>query len=118
LTLFSFYPVEPFKNHIESWAPGDTPSLDWYLRYFRLVLDGVQGRFYPPTTLKSEELSSVQAPVLLVLGEKDNLVGDPVKAAAYARSIPDLRVEVLDTGHLIGVEQPQKVNDLILGHFS
>lgn len=54
----------------------------------------------------------------MVLGEKDNLVGDPVKAAAYAQSIPDLQIEVLDTGHLIGVEQPQKVNGLILGHFT
>lgn len=118
LTLFSFYPVEPFKVYIESWALGDAPSLDWCLRYFRLVLDGVQGRFYPPTTLKPGELGSVQAPVLLVLGMKDNLVGDPLKAAAYAQSIPDLQVEVLDTGHLIGVEQPQKVNDLILKHFA
>lgn len=53
LTLFSFYPVEPFKDYIESWALGEAPSLDWCLRYFRPVLDGVQGRFYPPTTLKS-----------------------------------------------------------------
>ena len=68
--------------------------------------------------MKPEELGRVQAPVLLVLGEKDNLVGDPVKAGAYAQSIPDLRVEVLDTGHLIGVEQPQKVNELILEYFS
>jgi pimeloyl-ACP methyl ester carboxylesterase len=115
--LFPFYPVEPFKNHIGSWALGNAPSLDWCLRYFRLVLDGVQGRFYPHSTLKPEELGRVQAPVLLVLGVKDNLVGDPVKTAAHAHSIPDLQVEVLDTGHLIGVEQPQKVNDFILRYF-
>ena len=50
----------------------------------------------------------------MVLGKRDNLVGDPAKATALVQDIPDIRVEVLDTGHLVGAEQPQQVNTLIL----
>jgi pimeloyl-ACP methyl ester carboxylesterase len=64
-----------------------------------------------------EQLQSLKAPVLLVLGEKDNLVGDPENAKTLAQDIPDLRVEILDTGHLIGVEQPDQVNALIVEFF-
>jgi pimeloyl-ACP methyl ester carboxylesterase len=117
LTLFTFYPVEPFKAHMVSWSFGDNPSLEWYFKYFRLVLDGVQGRFYAPMTFKPEELQSVQAPTLLVLGEKDNLVGDPAKVSQYAHNVPDIQIEMLDTGHLIGAEQPDKVNQLVLDFF-
>lgn len=118
LTLFTFYPVEPFKAHMVTWSLGDNSSLDWCLKYFRLVLDGVQGRFFPPATFKPDELQRINAPILLVLGTKDNLVGDPGKVRQYAQGIPNLRVEVLDTGHLIGVEQPERVNELILDFFS
>jgi pimeloyl-ACP methyl ester carboxylesterase len=117
LTLFTFYPVEPFKVHMTSWSLGEDASLEWCLKYFRLVLDGVQGRFYRPMTFKPEELHNVQAPVLLILGEKDNLVGDPVKVSQYAHNVPDIQVETLDTSHLIGVEQPDKVNQLVLEFF-
>ena len=117
LTLFTFYPVEPFKRHLASWSLGNDPSLDWCLKYFRLVLDGVQGRFFPPATFKKDELENLKIPVLVVLGRKDNLVGDPVKVREFARRIPDHRVEILDTAHLIGVEQPKRVNALVLEYF-
>jgi hypothetical protein len=48
--------------------------------------------------------------VLLVLEARDNLVGDP----ALVQEVPDIRVEVLDTGHLIGAEQPEQVNALMV----
>ena len=44
----------------------------------------------------------------------DNLVGDPVKAEALVQDMPEVRIEVLDAGHLMGAEQPQQVNALIL----
>lgn len=118
LTLFSFYPVQPFKAHMRTWAFGDGPGLEWPRHYFGYVLDGVQGRFYPPMTFKKAELQSLQVPVLVVLGQTDNLVGDPEKVRAYVRAIPDLQVEVLDTGHLIGVEQPERVDELVLKFFA
>ena len=35
-------------------------------------------------------------------------------ATALVQDTPDIRVEVLDTGHLVGAEQPQQANALIL----
>jgi pimeloyl-ACP methyl ester carboxylesterase len=64
--------------------------------------------------LKPEERQSIQAPVLFVFGERDNLVGDPVKATALVQDMQDVRVEVVDTGHLVGAEQPEQVNALII----
>jgi hypothetical protein len=29
------------------------------------------------------------------------------------QDIPDIQVEVLNTGHLIGAEQPEKINELL-----
>jgi pimeloyl-ACP methyl ester carboxylesterase len=73
--------------------------------------------FYRPITFKPEELQSVKTPVLLILGEKDNLVRNPVKVSQYAQNVPDIQIEVLDTGHLIGVEQSDRVNQLVLEFF-
>ncbi|MBL7199321.1 MAG: hypothetical protein ISS56_04165 [Anaerolineae bacterium] len=56
-------------------------------------------------------------PVLFVFGERDNLVGDPEAARALVQDIPDVRVEVVDAGHLMGAEQPERVNALITEFF-
>jgi hypothetical protein len=41
-------------------------------------------------------------------------VGDPEIAKTRAQDIGNLRVEVLDSGHLIGAEQPEKVNTVLI----
>lgn len=53
-------------------------------------------------------------PVLLVLGNRDNLVGDPLKAARRAGSFPDIEVRILESGHLIGVERAAEVGRLLV----
>ena len=87
------------------WAIGTSPRLKDSARYFNIILGGVLGRYYAPKTLAPDVLSAIRPPVLLVLGTRDSLVGDTQKAAAYAAHIPSLQVEVLDSGHLINVEQ-------------
>lgn len=54
---------------------------------------------------------------LLVLGEKDALTGDPEGVEELARNVADNQIEVLDTGHLMGVEQADTVNTLIVEFF-
>ena len=56
--------------------------------------------------------------MLFVFGQRDNLVGNPDVARALVRDIPDVRVEVLDTGHLVAAEQPEQVNALLLEFFA
>jgi pimeloyl-ACP methyl ester carboxylesterase len=52
-----------------------------------------------------KRLPLIQAATLVVMGERDGLI-PPVYGEAFARAIPDARMEVLpDAGHLPMVEQ-------------
>jgi pimeloyl-ACP methyl ester carboxylesterase len=118
IMLAQFFPLKPIQENTFRWAFSDDPKLDEaFGEWFRLLMAGVFPHKARPTTFTPEQLQSLKAPVLLVLGEKDNLVGNPENAKTLAQDIPDLRVEILDTGHLIGVEQPDQVNALIVEFF-
>jgi pimeloyl-ACP methyl ester carboxylesterase len=110
-----FFPLKSIQESTFRWAFSDDAKLgEDFGEWFRLVMTGLNPVKVAPLPLKSEERQRIQVPVLLVLGKRDNLVGDPAKATALVQDIPDIRVEVLDTGHLIGAEQPEKANALIL----
>jgi pimeloyl-ACP methyl ester carboxylesterase len=112
--LFLLFPIEPFKEYMTHWALGDNPRVvKFAAEWFGLVLDGVTSAEAMPTTFSAEQLQSVQVPVLLILGEKDNLVGEPQKVKQFARNVPDIQIEVLDSGHGIWIEQCEQVNALI-----
>ena len=109
------FPLEPIQERTFRWAFSDDPKLGQeFGEWFRLVMTGLKPVKVAPLPLKPEQRQRIQVPVLMVLGKRDNLVGDPAKATALVQDIPDIRVEVLDTGHLVGAEQPQQVNTLIL----
>jgi pimeloyl-ACP methyl ester carboxylesterase len=71
-----------------------------------------------PSPFSAEERQSLQVPVLFVFGELDNLVGDPEAARALVQDIPDVQVEIVEAGHLMGGEKPEQVNALILEFFA
>lgn len=54
-------------------------------------------------TFTPERLQKIEIPVLLVLGAKDYLAGDPDKVKPLAKNVPEIQIEVLDSGHLICV---------------
>jgi len=64
-----------------------------------------------------DRLGEIQAPTLIVHGEKDKLV--PLAASQEAaRRIPNARLEVIpDAGHWPMREQPQQFNRLLVGFF-
>lgn len=73
-----------------------------------------------PTISRSEaaergELERLEMPVLLLLGTRDPLVGDGSRAAERAAAMPDLRVETLESSHLVAVERASEVNELLVG---
>jgi len=110
-----FFPLKSIQESTFRWAFSDDPKLGQeFGEWFRLVMTGLKPVKVAPLPLKPEQRQRIQVPVLMVLGKRDNLVGDPAKATALVQDIPDIRVEVLDTGHLVGAEQPQQVNTLIL----
>jgi pimeloyl-ACP methyl ester carboxylesterase len=114
IILVSFFPLKPLQEDTVRWAIGDDPGvLEACGEWFWTLLDGVMSKQARPQTFAPEQLQTLEVPVLLVLGQKDNLVGDPEKARELAQNIPDVQVEVLDAAHAIGVEQPEQVNALI-----
>jgi pimeloyl-ACP methyl ester carboxylesterase len=118
IMLVQFFPLKPIQDSTIPWAFGDDPQvMDAFGEWFQLLMAGVTPKKARPVPFAAEQRQSLEVPVLLVLGEKDNLVGDPQVARALVQDIPDIRVEVLDTGHLIGAEEPEKVNELILEFF-
>jgi 3-oxoadipate enol-lactonase len=69
-----------------------------------------------PEVLWPEEspLSSVLVPTLVIVGERDRADFRAI-ARHLAEQIPDARlVEVPDAGHLVGVDQPEALNGLLL----
>jgi pimeloyl-ACP methyl ester carboxylesterase len=82
--------------------------------WFELVLNGVNRKGPPPLTFSIEQLQKVQSPVLLILGNKDQLVGNPQEVIPLAENVPDIVIKVLNSAHLIGMEKADEANRLML----
>jgi pimeloyl-ACP methyl ester carboxylesterase len=114
----TFFPLKPVQDSTFSWAFSDSTQLkEEFGEWFRLVMTGYNPSKVMPLPFSAEERQGLQVPVLFVLGERDNLVGDPEVARALVQDIPNVRVEVLDAGHLMAGEKPEQVNALILEFF-
>ncbi|MBN1350905.1 alpha/beta hydrolase [candidate division KSB1 bacterium] len=118
ITFAQLFPLKSVQESTFSWAFSDDAKLkEEYGEWFRLLMSGVFPAKVAPLPISAEARQSIAVPVLFVFGERDNLVGDPVKAKALVQDMPDVRVEIIDAGHLMGGEQPEKVNSLITGFF-
>ncbi|MFI0502847.1 4-carboxymuconolactone decarboxylase [Streptomyces albogriseolus] len=63
-------------------------------------------------------LGSVGAPTLVLVGSEDQITG-PAEARTLVAGIPDARLAVVPgASHLVPVEQPAAVTDLLVRHFS
>lgn len=118
IMFVQLYPLKPIQDNTVRWALGDDPYvLDETEDWFRIVLTDTVPRESRPVTFTPEQLQSLEVPVLLVIGTRDALTGDPEAVKDLAFNTPDIRGEVLDSGHLIGVEQADRSNELILEFF-
>jgi len=118
IMLATFFPLKPIQDSTFSWAFSDSVVLkEDFGEWFRLLMTGYKPAKVIPLPFSAEERQSLQVPVLMVLGTRDNLVGDPDVARALVQDIPDIRVEVLDAGHLMAGEKPEQANALILEFF-
>ena len=97
------------------WILGTSPIvLDPYGEWFTWVMRGSFPRVVPPCGIPTEELATIQVPVLLFLGTRDNLVGAPERAAAAAAAMEDLDAIVIESAHLVNVEAADEVNRRIV----
>lgn len=84
--------------------------LTLHLAHFRY-----QRRAPFPSAFRSEELETLQAKTLLLIGDHE-MIYDPERALGRAcLLIPDVEVELVeDAGHLINMERPEFTNDRLL----
>ncbi len=111
----TMFPVKPIQDGATRWAFGDDPEINEAVgEWFGLILRGVISRQARPQPFTREQLNSLKLPVLLLLGSRDGLVGNPENAKQLVKDMNDVRVEVLDTGHLISAERPDEFNKLVI----
>jgi pimeloyl-ACP methyl ester carboxylesterase len=114
----ALFPADIVQDDTINWAFGDDPHvLDESETWFRHVMTDAVTRTGAPRTFKTSELQDLQMPVLLVIGTRDGLTGDPDKVIELAENAPDIQIEVLDSGHLMGIEKADKVNTLMMAFF-
>lgn len=76
-------------------------------------MEGVISRQARPQPFTHQQLQSLNMPVLLLLGKRDGLVGNPENTKQLAKNIADVKVEILDKGHLISAEKADRFNTLV-----
>jgi pimeloyl-ACP methyl ester carboxylesterase len=115
IAFVQMFPLAPVQANTTRWALGEDPFVQQeYGEWFGLVMTSSVPKEPWPTTFTPEQLQGMDVPVLLILGERDALTSDPETVKPLANHVPNIQIEVLDTGHLIGVEQPEAVNDLLV----
>jgi pimeloyl-ACP methyl ester carboxylesterase len=115
IMLIQFFPLKSIQESTVRWAFGDNPGPRQVAgEWFRLMMTGTFPRKARPIAFTPERLEKIRVPVLLVLGKRDNLVGDAENTRRLAHNIPDVQIKVLETGHFMSVEQPGEVDRLIV----
>lgn len=118
MILAMAYPFKWVQELTLKWALGESDRVvNDFGEWFYTVLDGTVPKPTPPTTFTPERLQQLQVPTLVFLGTKDKVIGDAEKAKTLAENIPDARVEIVESGHLIGAEVPDIVNPAMLEFF-
>jgi len=118
IALAQLFPLKIVQDNTITWSFGEDPELlaqieDW----FRLVLKGAAPKQSPPITMKAEELQQVSVPTLLVIGKSDNLMGDLNAVRELASNVPGIEIVEIEAAHLMGIENPEVCNQLILDFF-
>jgi pimeloyl-ACP methyl ester carboxylesterase len=118
IALTSFFPLKPIQDATFAWAFSDSSQLKQdYAEWFPLTMTSLQPVKVPPLSISAEQRQALSMPVMFVFGRNDNLVGDPEAAQALVKDIPDVRVEIVDAGHLMGGEVPDQISGLLLAFF-
>ncbi|NOH03398.1 MAG: alpha/beta hydrolase [Chloroflexi bacterium] len=112
------FPTQSNIDRIIRWALGENPQVhDAFADFIRLgVKSWTDLRVAPPLNLPDDQLRMIKSPALLLLGERDNVIGNAMEVAKRARRlIPHVEVDIIpNTGHMMSTEMPDFVNSRIL----
>lgn len=118
MTIAQGFPIKPIQEITFRWAFGDAPNVnESFGEWFRIYMKGLVPNPIRPSSFTPEQLRKLQVPTLAYFGTKDGVIGDALKAKTLAENIPDVEVEIVESGHVIGAERPEFVNPAILGFF-
>lgn len=111
LSIASMYPFDFVKDHVFKWAMGkDEYVVNKYEDWFTCILEGTMPSLATPVPMTTEQKKKMDLPILLFLGTKDNIVGNAEFAKKTAREFPNIKIEILESGHLIAVEHFGVIN--------
>jgi pimeloyl-ACP methyl ester carboxylesterase len=114
MALTTMYPFQFLRDAVAGWALGHDPACHLkYGAWFNEVMKGTIPSVTKPVPLTTGQKSRMDIPVLLFLGRHDRIVGDAEEAKRVAEEYPDIRIEILESGHLIGVERHEEVNGIL-----
>jgi pimeloyl-ACP methyl ester carboxylesterase len=114
ILITTMFPIKPLQQNATRWAFGDDPKVNEAVgEWFDLILEGVISRQARPMPFTHDQLMSIKLPVLLLLGKRDGLVGNPENSKEIVENMPNVQVKILDTGHLISAERPDQFNKLV-----
>jgi pimeloyl-ACP methyl ester carboxylesterase len=117
ITFSQMFPLKWVQDNTIRWSFGNDPELLAQIEeWFRLVFQTAPQQS-PPITMKAEELQQVGVPTLAVLGTKDNLMGDLGAVRELASNVTEIEIVEIEASHLMGMEAPEKCNQLILEFF-
>jgi pimeloyl-ACP methyl ester carboxylesterase len=112
------FPTQANIDQITQWALGNHPSVRAAFADFIALgaREVSKFRLAPPLPISGALLRKIKAPVLLMLGERDNPIGNANEVAKRARRfISRVEVEIIpNAGHMMNTEQPEFVNFRIL----
>lgn len=110
-------PSDKNKRELIAFALGDNEKVVTEMHEYMFTATNCKPKLSPPKGLKKKELKRVKSNTLLVLGSLDECIGNTNRNEKLARKhISDIDVIILSTGHLMNVEEPEMVNELIIRH--
>ena len=114
LSVATMYPFQFVRDGVTRWALGESDAvIEPYGEWFNLIMRGTIPSVARPVPMNDEQKIQISMPVLLFLGTEDPIVGNAEIASEAARKYPDVRVEIMKSGHLIAVEQAERVNNIV-----
>lgn len=114
LSVSTMYPMQRVRDGVTRWALGENEKvLETYGEWFNCIMKATIPSVAMPVPMTSEQKSQMRMPVLLFLGTNDPIVGDAEIARNTAMDYPDIKIEVLESGHLVAVERADRVNVLV-----
>ncbi len=116
LAVSSMYPLPWVRHRVAHWAFGDDPYCHRkYGDWFDAIMKGTIPSVAKPEPMTEAQKAGMKLPILLFLGSSDPIVGDVQIARRAAEAYPNIRIEVLASGHLVGIEQRDYVNQQVSG---